>query len=1149
MTPPTNGAPLTPGAAARLFAGPGTMRALCRAHDWAATPLGPVESWDQSLRATTRTLLASRYPMILIWGEHFIQIYNDAYAVVIGDKHPAALGIDIRITLAEAWNTLGPMIAEVMSTGLANWVPAQQLLLNRSGYAEEAYFSLSHAPAENDAGTVVGMLCVCSEVTQQVIGDRRLRLLRDLAGRTGDALSVEESCCTVAEVLHGATDIPFATIHLRAKSAQPDEPADETWRIAASTGLPPGAALPPELPADQAPDWFRRAAAGETAPLSGADAELPWGTVVTGGPWGHPVTQAVALPLAGAPGQPPLGVLVAGLNPNRAMDEDYRTFLGLLAGQVSAALRNARAHEEERARAEALAALDRAKTQFFSNVSHEFRTPLTLMLGPVEEMLALPPEALPSRRAELELVHRNGLRLLKLVNTLLDFSRVEAGRAQARFTAIDVAALTAELASTFRSAIERAGLTFTVETRNPPEPVFLDRDMWEKTVLNLLSNALKHTFTGGIAVTLGPVAGGMELTVSDTGIGISADQLPRIFERFHRIEGARSRSHEGSGIGLALVRELVSLHGGTVTAESAPGEGTRFRIRIPSGTAHLPRESLAPAAASFGDTTARPMAAAFLGEAERWLPGNPAPMSGPHPAEEPAPQLNAAPPATILLADDNADMRAYVERLLGRDHAIITAQDGEEAFALALAREPDLVLTDVMMPRLDGFGLLRRLRAEPALRAIPVIMLSARAGEEAKVQGLDAGADDYLVKPFAAAELLARVRVNLELSRMRRDIAEARHQAQKMDAIGQLTGGIAHDFNNLLMAISGGIDIALRRVEDERVLRVLRNAAVAAGRGATLTRQLLAFARRAPLAIGAVDANALIARMSELLHRTLGGQVEVVTRLAGDLPPVLADETQLELVLLNLAVNARDAMPEGGTLTITTATLPPGTKPARLAPGDYLRITVADTGHGMPADVLERAFEPFFTTKPVGRGTGLGLSQVFGVMSALGGAVEISSMPGEGTSILLHLPVSPTPADEAPPVAAISDGRRARILLVDDDPQVRSASAEMLRELGHAVEDAPGGPEALSILAATPFDLLLTDYAMPVMNGAELAAAARALRPGLAVLLATGYASGDALEAERAAGAVVEKPFRITELAAVIQRALHTAPPASTAGT
>jgi signal transduction histidine kinase len=306
------------------------------------------------------------------------------------------------------------------------------------------------------------------------------------------------------------------------------------------------------------------------------------------------VRTALVQPL-GAEGQgAPLGVLVAGVSPNRELDEGYQSFFQLLAGQVSVALRNARAYADERRRAEALEELDRVKTAFFSNVSHEFRTPLTLMLGPVEDLLASRRLGDAERR-ELELVHRNALRLLRLVNTLLDFSRLEAGRLEASFEPLDLATLTVDLASSFRSAIERAGLVLKVDCPPLASPVFVDRELWEKIVLNLLSNALKFTFEGSICVRLRQAGGEVLLTVEDTGTGIPAADQPHLFDRFFRVKGARSRTHEGSGIGLSLVRELAHLHGGSVRVASDEGRGTAFtrprshwrvaRRRRPTGSA------------------------------------------------------------------------------------------------------------------------------------------------------------------------------------------------------------------------------------------------------------------------------------------------------------------------------------------------------------------------------------------------------------------------------------------------------------------------------------------------------------------------------------------------------------------------------------
>ena len=429
---------------------------------------------------------------------------------------------------------------------------------------------------------------------------------------------------------------------------------------------------------------------------------------------------------------------------------------------------NQRALEAERQRAEALAEIDRAKTMFFSNVSHEFRTPLTLMLGPIEEALANSATPAPVR-THLELAHRNSLRLLKLVNSLLDFSRIEAGRVEISYEATDLAALTRDLASTFRSAMERADLAFMVECDELAEAVYVDREMWEKIVLNLLSNAFKFTLHGSVTVRLRRDLADAVLEISDTGVGVPKHELPRLFERFHRVEGTSGRTQEGSGIGLALVQELVKLHGGAVSALSELGSGSVFRVSVPLGTAHLPPERI-KVPRSLASTAIG--AQAFVQEALRWIasPDGSERWSMPRSlTEEPVPNLRfvKAAGARILLADDNADMRAYVRDLLSANYVVETVADGEEALVAVRRERPDLVIADIMMPRLDGLSLLKLLRGDASLRDVPVLLLSARAGEEAYVEGLDAGADDYLVKPFSARELLARVGARLELARMR----------------------------------------------------------------------------------------------------------------------------------------------------------------------------------------------------------------------------------------------------------------------------------------------------------------------------------------------------------------------------------------------
>ncbi len=419
-----------------------------------------------------------------------------------------------------------------------------------------------------------------------------------------------------------------------------------------------------------------------------------------------------------------------------------------------------KAQEREIARQrEELAKLDVLKTQFFANISHEFRTPLTLLLGPLEDALANAHGTLPmDAAASLSTSHRNALRLLKLVNTMLDFSRIEAGRVQASYQDTDLAALTGELASNFRSLCEKAGLRLIVDCAplNTAQAVYVDRDMWEKIVLNLLSNAFKFTLEGEIEVRLAVVKSEARLTVRDTGVGIPSEELPRMFERFHRIEHSRGRTHEGTGIGLALVQELVKLHGGTIAVASTLGEGSTFTVAIPLGKAHLDANRIDRASALESTAVGH---AAFVEEALLWLPGESVSREEPADLEKPR----------VLWADDNADMRAYVSGLLSGRFDVEAVSDGEAALASAEAHPPDLVLADVMMPKLDGFGLLRALRSDAGLREIPIILVSARAGEESRIEGMEAGADDYLIKPFSARELVARVETHVRISRMRQE--------------------------------------------------------------------------------------------------------------------------------------------------------------------------------------------------------------------------------------------------------------------------------------------------------------------------------------------------------------------------------------------
>uniref|UniRef100_A0A5Q5CAD6 histidine kinase n=1 Tax=Mycobacterium sp. (strain JLS) TaxID=164757 RepID=A0A5Q5CAD6_MYCSJ len=752
-------ASLTSSASALFGADPEVGRHLAMV-DWASTALGDPTAWPQSLRTAVNILLSSRFPMWMAWGPELTFFCNAAYRRdTLGRKYPWALGRPASEVWAEIWPDIGPRIESVLSNGRATWDSALLLFLERSGYSEETYHTFSYSPLRDDGGQVVGMLCVVSEDTERVIAERRMTTLRDLGSDPSVVRTERQMLDFAAEQLgRNRHDLPFTLTYLFGD--------DGDAVLAASSGITPGHAAAPEtLSADGMSVWpVRQPAEGETVLLEidGESLALPRGV------WPDPPTQALVVPLL-QQGADPVGFLVAALNSHRRLDAPYRGFIELVAGHIAAGIGSARSYGAQQRRAEELAELDLAKTTFFSNISHEFRTPLTLILGPLAEMLRT--SELDVRvREELELAHRNGLRLAKLVNTLLDFSRIQAGRMRAQFEPVDLAAVTAELASVFRSAIERAGLEFTVDCPPLAEPVYVDRDMWEKVVLNLLSNALKFTREGAVTVRVTADDGVAVVTVADTGVGIPEAEMPRLFERFHRVETVDARSTEGSGIGLALVKELIGLHGGTIGAQSEEGGGTTFTIQMPFGAAHLPADEVVPHGRVSGvSANADP----YLQEALRWLPASDPESDSGDPIAAPVPATGGsgtgtAVPARILIADDNADMRAYLTGLLrGAGYEVTAVSDGRQALESIRAELPDLVVSDVMMPGLDGLELVAALRAESRTAALPVLLLSARAGQESSIEGLHAGADDYLVKPFAAAELLARVHANVALARLR----------------------------------------------------------------------------------------------------------------------------------------------------------------------------------------------------------------------------------------------------------------------------------------------------------------------------------------------------------------------------------------------
>jgi signal transduction histidine kinase len=533
---------------------------------------------------------------------------------------------------------------------------------------------------------------------------------------------------------------------------------------------------------------------------------------------------------------------------------------------------------------------------------------------------------------------------------------------------------------------------------------------------------------------------------------------------------------------------------------------------------------------------------------------------------------------TILLVDDQpAKLLSYEVILSELGETLVTANSAREALKQLLKNDIAVILIDVCMPDLDGFELAAMIREHPRFQTTAIIFVSAIALTDIdRVKGYEHGAVDYVPVPVVPEVLRAKVRVFAELYRKTRQLerlnaelerrveertsqlAQANaelerrveertreremalaqvHEMQKLESLGQLTGGLAHDFNNLLMAILGNLDVLAKRVSDDALgKRLVEGAIKSAERGAALTKRMLSFARRQELKPEAVDVPRLISGMVEMLQRSLGPASQIAMEFEPGLSLVRVDPNQLELALLNLALNSRDAMPEGGCISFSAWRETVSGAVQGMKPGDYVRIAVNDTGAGMDETTLARATEPFFTTKGVGKGTGLGLSMVHGLAAQSGGGMRIASRVGQGTTVELWLPVAEggeacqqetaagSPTEAAP---------RSCVLVVDDDWEVGASTAAMLESLGHVAIFAASGERALELIGSNgKIELVITDHAMPGMTGAELARHIRAAKPDLPIILSTGYA--DLSSVDDPGITRLAKPYRLSELADIL---------------
>jgi signal transduction histidine kinase len=725
---------------------------------------------------------------------------------------------------------------------------------------------------------------------------------------------------------------------------------------------------------------------------------------------------------------------------------------------------------------EELKELDREKSRFTANMHHELRTPLTLMLAPIDAFLAGDFGEIKGEQTRyLETMQSNGQRLLKLINSLLDLAKIEGKQLRIHRRRMVVQELVHEIVSGARPLSEQKGILIETSGLNGLPEIFADTDAIEKIFVNLVGNALKFSEgRGEIQITGEELSdGNVKIVVSDDGIGLETDQAERIFDRFAQVDSSATRRHEGTGIGLSLAKELAELHGGRIWAESAGlGKGTQIHLVLPKGepdgdegedvictsqgeSVNL-KGSRAAVKMEFGVPPGATRDLRFV-ELERNIERM---RFHSRDDEDLAPTTKRGKDGgEVLVVEDNGDMRQLLRDILIREFSVRTARDGREGLAMAREKNPDLILTDVMMPEMSGTQLCRAVKNDPSMRSIPVVLLTSKAERDMKIQALELGADDYVTKPFHPRELLARVRslvrlhglqgelstknallesANEELESTLLELKDASSrlvQAERLAAVGELAAGVAHEVNNPVnfatnalrtlhcyvddiqtvasavasvewcnsrdLELQGAkISALMERVDFEEISRSLYELVGIVTEGLDRTHRLVGDLRDFAAPNRDKDSNVDIRRGIEstihlIQHSTRGSGIEVITEMDKELPIIRGEPGALNQVFLNLLKNAAEALAENGGHIFVGVH----------SDESEIRVKIRDDGLGIAGENLEKLFEPFFTTKRAGSGTGLGLSISRRIVMEHGGSIDVETALGEGSSFLVRLPV------------------------------------------------------------------------------------------------------------------------------------------------
>ncbi len=717
-----------------IVTGKNQMAELIQNFDWINTALGNPYYWSQSLKTSLSICLNSNFPIAIYWGKDLTLLYNDAWSPIPGNKHPWALGKPAREVWSDIWSDIAPEFEKAFQ-GIPGGSKDALLPMQRHGYIEECYFDFTFTPVVGENGKVEGVFNAVIETTYRVFNERNAALMNGLSARIAGATTTAEMFENIQQFMidHRIT-FPFVTVYRQL--------GDDIFNPLSGNGSPVAPVL-------RNPKYTLGVYASEKINTISRDIDQVFHDLPNGY-WGDNIHEAVILPFTISGNEKYF--LLAGLNSRRPFNDHMKAFLETLTTVISNRANDILSLEAERTRAAALEEMDRAKTIFFSNISHEFRTPLTLILGNLEEVLNND-KLDQSQQQQLKLTQRNALRLLKLVNSLLDFGRLESGKQKPYLQVVDLAAYTKSLALNFKPIIEKGSLDFHIIIPDQTTLVSLDVQMWQKIVFNLLSNAFKYTLEGNITLKVETIHNTAKLVIEDSGVGIPAEEIPLLFDRFHRVKNSAGRSFEGTGIGLSLVKELIELQNGQIIIESALGKGTTVTVTLPAQTSNGTPQI--PVIISESDEL---ISSVFIEEALYLSDNN---------LVNEVLQTNENNNDLVLIVDDNADMRKHMSNIIAKKYRVITAADGHDALNKVTQFSPSLILSDIMMPVMDGITMIKRLRENVITASIPVLLITARAGEESRLEGFDTGADDYLVKPFSSKELLIRIESQIKIAQRR----------------------------------------------------------------------------------------------------------------------------------------------------------------------------------------------------------------------------------------------------------------------------------------------------------------------------------------------------------------------------------------------